>query len=167
MAEYLDGGMKKSSDEKTALIETLGTMVVRWQDATQTYDEAVGEIYGLNPAERLALSFLWPGPQTASAIARHVRLTPPAVTALIDRLEKRGFVRRKPDPNDRRKVLVEAGEEAMRVTVEAYLPLRDRGAVSLAKYSAAELRIFTSVLEDTLRIQEEMTRELLARHNKA
>jgi DNA-binding MarR family transcriptional regulator len=159
--------MKKSSDGKAALIDALGNLVVRWQDATQTYDEAVGEIYGLNAAERLALSFLWPDPQTASAIARHVRLTPAAVTALIDRLEKRGFVRRKADPTDRRKVLVEADKEAMRVTAEAYLPLRDRGAASLAKYSEEELRIFTSVLEDTLRIQEEMTRELLARHKSS
>src|ERR1700755_3561286 len=108
--------MKKSSDGKTALIEALGLVVVRWQDATQKYDEAVGEIYALSAPERLCLSFLWPDPQTASAIARHIRLTPAAVTALIDRLEKRGFVRRLLDPGDRRKVLVEGAEETRRVT---------------------------------------------------
>jgi DNA-binding MarR family transcriptional regulator len=159
--------MKKSGDGKTALIEQLGDVVVRWQDATQKYDEAVGEIYGLGPAERLCLSLLWGGPQTASAIARHIRLTPAAVTALIDRLEKRGFVRRKADPDDRRKVLVEAADEAQRVTVEAYLPLRDAGAENLAKYSEAELRLVAEVLDDSLRIQEEMTRRLLERHGKA
>jgi len=75
-----------SRDDKSALIEQLGLVIVRWQDATQKYDEAVGEIYGLSAAERLCLSFLWPGPQTASAIARETRLTPAAVTSLIDRL---------------------------------------------------------------------------------
>lgn len=158
--------MKKSSDNKTALIEALGLVVVRWQDATQKHDETVGEIYGLSAAERLCLSFLWPNPQTASAIARHIRLTPAAVTALIDRLEKRGFVRRKADPTDRRKVLVEAAEEAAKVTVEAYLPMRDKGAEALAKYSEADLKTVAAVLDDSLRIQEEMTRELLARHHK-
>jgi len=158
--------MKRSSPGKTALITELGNVVVRWQDATQKYDEAVGEIYGLGPAERLCLSFLWPGPQTASAIAREIRLTPAAVTALIDRLEKRGFVRRKADPNDRRNVVVEAAEEAQRVTVEAYLPLRDAGAENLAKYSEAELKVVADVLADSLKIQEEMTRRLLQRHGK-
>ena len=159
--------MKKSSGGKAALIEELGNVVVRWQDATQKYDEAVGEIYGLGPAERLCLSFLWRGPQTASAIAREIRLTPAAVTALIDRLEKRGFVRRKADPGDRRKVLVEAAEATQKVTAEAYLPLRDAGAESLAKYSEAELKVVAEVLDDSLRIQEEMTRRLLERHGKA
>lgn len=155
-----------SRDAKSALIEALGEVVVRWQDATQRHDEAVGEIFGLNPAERLCLSFLWDGPKAASAIARHTRLTPAAVTALIDRLEKRGFVRRLADPNDRRKVLVEAGEEARSVTEEAYLPLGEAGAALLAKYSEAELRIVSGVLTESLALQEEMTRQLLARHGK-
>src|SRR5689334_15693625 len=123
-----------SSPEQTALIDELGRLVVRWQDSTQKHDEAVGEIYGLSAAERLCLSFLWPGPQTASAIAREIRLTPAAVTALIDRLEKRGFVRRKADPTDRRKVLVESADEAHKVTAEAYLPLGAAGAELLKKY---------------------------------
>lgn len=156
----------KMSSQKAALIAELGNSVVRWQDATQRYDEAVGEIYGLGPAERLCLSFLWDEPKTASAIAAHVRLTPAAVTALIDRLEKRGFVRRTADPGDRRKVLVEAAEATRKVTEEAYLPMRDAGTKSLAKYSEAELRGFTQVLADMLAIQEEMAARLLARRPK-
>ena len=156
-----------SSDEKAALIDALGRAVVQFQDATQKYDEAVGEIFGLGPTERLALSFLWDGPKTASAIARHTRLTPAAVTALVDRLEKRGFVRRTPDPSDRRKVLVEAGAETIKITAEAYLPLRDRGAKALAKYSEAELRAVIAVMQDSLRIQDEAAQELLARHGKS
>jgi DNA-binding MarR family transcriptional regulator len=151
---------------KAELIDALGQVVVRWQDATQKYDEAVGEIFGLSAAERLCLSFLWPGPQTASAIARQVRLTPAAVTALIDRLEKRDFVRRKADPDDRRKVLVEAAEETRRVTAEAYLPLQAAGVEVLGRYSEAELKVVADVLGQTLRIQEEMTERLLQRHGK-
>lgn len=156
-----------SSPDKATLIETLGRIVVRWQDATQKYDEAVGAIYGLNASERLCLSFLWPGPQTASAIAREIRLTPAAVTALIDRLEKRGFVRRRPDPDDRRKVWVEAAEEAHRVTAEAYLPLGAAGEVLLAKYTVAELQVVEAVLTESMALQEKMTGELLARHHKS
>jgi DNA-binding MarR family transcriptional regulator len=157
---------KSSSDEKQALIDALGMTVVRWQDATQRFDETVGEIFGLGPAERLCLSFLYAGPQTPGAIARHVRLTPAAVTTLIDRLERRSFVKRSPDPNDRRKILVEAGEATMRVTAEAYLPLQQAGQKMLEKYSLAELRTMQAILADTLAIQEEMTARLLAKHGK-
>lgn len=155
------------SSRKAALIAELGATIVRWQDATQRYDEAVGEIYGIGPAERLALSLLWHGPQTASAIARHTRLTPAAVTALIDRLEARGFVRRRPDPADRRKVMVEAAEETARVTAEAYAPLQRAGEKNLGRYTEEQLRLVAELLSDSLDIQEQMTAELLSRQRKA
>jgi DNA-binding MarR family transcriptional regulator len=156
-----------SSNDKAALIDTLGRTVMRWQDATQKFDELVGQIYGLSASERLCLSFLWPGPQTASAIAREIRLTPAAVTTLVDRLEKRGFVWRKADPNDRRKVMVEAAEAAQRLTAEVYLPLGAAGARMLEKYTAAELAVVNQVLNDAMAIQEQAAVALLARHKEA
>ena len=63
-------------------------------------------------------------------------------------------------------MLVEAADETRRVTAEAYLPLRDAGAESLAKYSEAELKVVADVLADSLKIQEEMTRRLLERHGR-
>lgn len=158
--------MNKSSPDKAALIEALGNTVVRWQDATQKFDEAVGEIFGLSASERLCLSFLYGGAQTASAIARHIRLTPAAVTTLLDRLEKRGYVRRTADASDRRKVMVEAAEATHKLTREVYLPMAETGAVSLAKYSEEELRIVAAVLADSLAIQEAETVKLLKKHGR-
>ena len=158
---------QKKSSGKAALIAALGATIVRWQDATQRYDEAVGEIYGLGPADRLTLSLLWQGPQTASAIARHTRLTPAAVTSLIDRLEARGFVRRRADPGDRRKVLVEAAEETARVTNEAYAPLQKAGEKNLGRYTEEQLRLVADLLNDSLKIQDQMTADLLKRHGKS
>ena len=158
--------VNSSSDAKAELVQRLGTLIVRWQEATQRYDEEVGARFKLGPAERLCLSFLTSGPQTASAIARATRLTPAAVTSLIDRLEARNFVRRQPDPNDRRKVLVEHAEGAAKVTREAYAPLGEAGAKNLAKYSEAEIKIVAQVLNDSLSLQEDMTRRLLERHGR-
>jgi DNA-binding MarR family transcriptional regulator len=156
--------LNMSSNDKSALIDALGVTVMRWQDATQKFDELVGQIYGLSASERLCLSFLWPGAQTASAIAREIALTPAAVTTLIDRLEKRGFVRRKADPADRRKVMVEAAEAAQQLTAEVYLPLGVAGAKMLGKYTAAELDIVDRVLNEAIAIQDQAAAELVARH---
>lgn len=153
------------SSKKQTLIASIGGLIVRWQDATQKYDEAVGEFYGLSSTERLCLSFLWAGPQTASAVAREIRLTPAAITSLVDRLEARHFVCRKLDPNDRRKVLVEMAEEGERVTREAYFPIGTAGAALLTKYTEAELRVVYDVLEKSMAIQVRATDELVTRRS--
>lgn len=152
-----------SSTPKQGLIEAIGQLVVRWQDATQKFDETVGDLYGLNAAERHCLSFLWPGAQAASAIAREINLTPAAVTALIDRLEGRGLVRREPDPGDRRKVMVRATEKTAALTAETYLPLGEAGAALLSNYSDAELEVILRFGREALELQERMTDELRAR----
>jgi DNA-binding MarR family transcriptional regulator len=46
------------------------------------------------------------GPSTAGDLAKATRLTTGAITNVIDRLEKAGFVKRGPHPKDRRKVIV-------------------------------------------------------------
>jgi len=151
--------VNSSSDGKAELVQRLGTLIVRWQEATQRFDEEVGAMFQLGPAERLCLSFLTSGPQTASAIARATRLTPAAVTSLIDRLEARNFVRRRADPHDRRKVLVEAAEATAAVIEKAYAPMAIAGAASLGRRSTEELRLLTEVIEEVLAIQEQMTEQ--------
>lgn len=49
-------------------------------------------------------------PLTAGRLARLSGLSTGAVTGVIDRLERRGLVRRVRDPHDRRKVLVEVAD---------------------------------------------------------
>lgn len=50
------------------------------------------------------------GETTAGRLASGLRLTTGAVTGILDRLERRGLVRRRQDPEDRRRVLVVPGE---------------------------------------------------------
>jgi DNA-binding MarR family transcriptional regulator len=56
----------------------------------------------LNPGELKTLGALADGPQPMGAIARLLRCDASNVTWLADRLEERGFVERRPDPDDRR-----------------------------------------------------------------
>jgi DNA-binding MarR family transcriptional regulator len=149
-----------SSLSKDELIAQLGGLVMRWQDATQRYDETVGARWGLNASERLCLSFLMHGPQTASAIAAETRLTPAAVTALIDRLARRDFVRRLADANDRRKVMVELAPAAYALVEEAYAPLQAAGASMLAQYSETELAAFARILAASIAQQQQFTEQL-------
>ncbi len=152
-----------SSRSKQDVIARIGMLVMRFQDASQQFDDKVGELYDLNAAERHCLSFLVrSGPQTASAIAREIRLTPAAVTALLDRLERRGYVRRNGDPSDRRKVLVSAAEQTAALTAAVYAKSATVGDKMLARYSEAELETFAQLLAEVVDVQEQMTDELVA-----
>ena len=71
------------------------------------------------PAERLAPSLL----------AQRIVCTTGAMTKLVDRLVRTGLVRRTPDPDDRRGVLVEltpAGELVATAAAESYRVGRER-----------------------------------------
>lgn len=51
--------------------------------------------------------YLSPSPHTVRGLAETLNVAKPAVTRALDRLSDLGLVRRKPDPNDRRSVLVQ------------------------------------------------------------
>jgi DNA-binding MarR family transcriptional regulator len=65
------------------------------------------EDVGVNPTDFGSLCLLLlHGPAPAGRLAELTGLTTGAVTGVIDRLERGGFVRREVDPSDRRKVIV-------------------------------------------------------------
>src|SRR5271165_1125830 len=68
---------------------------------------------GFSPADLDALEHLEAaGPLTQRQLGERVSLTSGAITMLVDRLERGGWVRRRPHPSDRRSVLVELSAQA-------------------------------------------------------
>ncbi|HUP70663.1 MAG TPA: MarR family transcriptional regulator [Acidimicrobiales bacterium] len=80
-------------------------------------------VHGLHLATAQALSVLEGADNalTPNEIGEHLHLTSGTVTTVIDSLEKRNLVERKPHPQDRRKVLVSI-TDAGRVVLDRYLP---------------------------------------------
>lgn len=156
-----------SRKSRAELVTAIGQTMMRWQDATEAFDEAVGRLYELNSADRRCLSFVSLGPQTASAIAKETALTPASVTTLIDRLERRQLVYRRADASDRRKVLVEATDTARKLIARTYLPIAQAGAELLMQYSLKELMVIQRFLAEALALQKRMMDELIAREGQA
>src|SRR5690348_4789177 len=83
-------------------------LVRRNQVLTQMLDEAAAEYLGINTTDGRALDVIdQAGRMTAGDLARELRLSTGAVTAIVDRLERAGYARRVADPDDRRRVLIE------------------------------------------------------------
>lgn len=76
---------------------------------TLMFHQAVTELVGLGPTDMKALDLARAEQQlTAGRLAQITGLSTSATTAVLDRLERRGFVERRRDPHDRRKVVVVA-----------------------------------------------------------
>lgn len=95
---------------------------------------------GLNATDAECLDYLMEmGPSTAGALAQATGLTTGAVTSLIDRLERSGFVKRSADPNDRRKVIVSLIPERKAGITARYGKLAAAVQELLSSYSKREL----------------------------
>jgi DNA-binding MarR family transcriptional regulator len=109
-------------------------------DAVGLHGMAGAEAAGLHATEWYALSQIsLDGPLTSGELATATGLTTGATTRLIDRLERAGYVRRLPDPTDRRKVRVEAIPEALTRIDEVVTPARTKIAEVLARYTDDQL----------------------------
>lgn len=97
----------QGSAKKEAKVYELMDAVRKLTRTTLLHQHLVAESIGLHVTDAECIDFLQEmGPSTAGNLARATRLTTGAITNVIDRLEKAGFVQRQPDPKDRRKVIV-------------------------------------------------------------
>lgn len=109
---------------------------------------------GLYPGQEFLMMCLWDaGPVRQSELIRAMDLDPSTVTKMLQRLEQSGHVRRSPDPDDRRAVLVEATEQsrALHTAVErAWTDLEDLTLAGLDPAERVELARLLGRVEENL-----------------
>jgi DNA-binding MarR family transcriptional regulator len=88
------------------------------------------------------------GPVTPSALAAGTGLTSGAITAVIDRLERAGFVRRERDADDRRQVLVTATPAVAKVVAPYGEPMQREVMAVLGRYRDGELQVLREILAE-------------------
>src|SRR3954462_4271226 len=129
--------------------------------------DAVGQrfadVHGLNRTDVRALVAIMDAARrgealTAGRLGEAVDLRSASVTALVDRLEKVGHVRRVRDPEDRRRVGLEMSESAMAAGAEHFGGLARDLTAAMAGYTDEELAVVRRFLE-------EMT-AVIARHSR-
>jgi DNA-binding MarR family transcriptional regulator len=92
-------------------------------------------------------------------LAQRCVMTAPALTELVDSLERDGLARRLEDPNDRRVVLVELTPRGRRELDRFRDHMRERVARVLSKMSAEKRAHLRSALADLHDAMEAITRE--------
>lgn len=143
---------------RQALIDAAGVAMHAYQRSTQAFDDAVARALGLNTTDLRCLDWLVDRPRTAGEIAAATGLSSAATTTLIDRLERKGYVRRVPDPSDRRRVLVEMTRQGAERVGRFYGPLVAEGARLFDGVPREQIEAMTRWLE--------AARELTDRHRQ-
>ncbi|MBE9052727.1 MarR family transcriptional regulator [Nostocales cyanobacterium LEGE 11386] len=129
---------------------------------TLMFHAAIAERVGLSATEHKALDLLGrSGPLTAGQLAELTRLTTGAITGLIDRLEKVGFVRRERDPSDRRKVVIYPVMEKIEAEIAPlFASMSQQMEKLLSDYSDEELAIIQDFVTQSIAVLQEETAKL-------
>jgi DNA-binding MarR family transcriptional regulator len=78
---------------------------------------------------------------TPGRLGEELNLTSPSVTALLDRLERQGHLRRVRDQHDRRRVTLEIEPQALALGAEFFGPLNRELLAAMDTFSDAELQV--------------------------
>jgi DNA-binding MarR family transcriptional regulator len=148
--------------KREELLAALGGGFRRLSAAAILFHQAVADRLGLNITDHKCADILCQnGPMTAGDLAERTGLTTGAVTGVIDRLEKAGFVRRAKDPADRRRVIVEPFPERIEREVgPLFASMAQRAAEMCAGYTVRELAVILDFTSRASQVSYEETRKL-------
>lgn len=109
---------------------------------------AVSRKLGLNITDMECLSLLSiKGLASPTELAKYTGMTTGAATAMLDRLEAAGFITRKPNPTDRRGVVVEVNPQSTKAMSAVFAGAQAAQRSVIEGYSPAELQIIIDFLE--------------------
>ena len=159
-------GNTKSSE----ILRQLGDLARKFSTQTVFLHEAIAQTSGLNATDTRCLSLIRFHPGgfvTAGWLSDMAGLTTGAITHILDRLEKRRFIERVRDTEDRRKVFVRIRPESFAELEAQYEALGRSYRSVIEQYSDSELRLITDYLEKMSELTERlMTDTITARRSE-
>ncbi|MEU7480896.1 MarR family transcriptional regulator [Lentzea sp. NPDC042327] len=144
----------------TQLLDEVLRAVARWQIPVIQFNGMLAERLGMNWTDLQALFVLAnDGPATPGELAKRVNLTSGSASRMIERLVRAGYVRRVPDPHDRRKVVIEPDDDAVRRVGGLYDSLNERHLADLGSFDETELAAVLRFLRTAAARTEEQIRQ--------
>lgn len=122
-----------SKSRREAAIERMADVMREFMARAVLFQDAVARHGGINSTDMQAVGLLMSeGPATPGELAERTGLTAGgAITAVVDRLERAGYVSRERDAADRRRVIVSANADTV---LERVGPIYGRVAQRWADY---------------------------------
>jgi DNA-binding MarR family transcriptional regulator len=138
---------KTRGTTRAQILEAFSRVGREHSDATVLFHATMASLLNLHPTDYKTLGILERlGPISAGEIASHSGLATASVTNLLDRLERKGFVRRVRDTEDRRRVLVEPIVDRLSGARSRFASTRRSLAHLVERYSDHDLAVITDFL---------------------
>lgn len=151
------------AESRAALMQELEIAMRRSSAQGVMYGQAVANMAGISNSDMECMDILHlEGRVTAGRLAEVTGLTTGAITGVVDRLEKAGYVRRERDESDRRKVFISVVEEKAEEIGKFYVPMQQAMQKLWSSYSEDELRLLLRFANDGHRGVLEATEALKA-----
>ena len=152
----------KEKKTKDAVIYDLMTAVRRLTRSSMMLQYAIAEKMKLNATDAECIDFLMEmGPSTAGDLAKVTRLTTGAITSVIDRLEKAGFVKRESDPKDRRKVIIRFIPKKHKKTKQYYSEMAADVYELFSSYNESKLKSLLKYTDSLADIFKQHTEKII------
>lgn len=137
------------SRDKEVLLRQLIEGLHRYGMRTSTFQQNMAQKMGVVHTDLKTANILnETGPITAGELSKITGLSTGSVTALVDRLEKAGYVRRERDKSDRRRVMIEPVPERHKEIMNHYKSLEVRINQLGERYEGHELKLILTFLSD-------------------
>lgn len=150
-----------AAGKRQALTAAVGAALRAYQRAVDAFDDAAAATLGIARSDLRCLDVLLERRSTTPGeLADALGLTSGSVTAMLDRLETLGYLRRAPVAADRRRVDVRPTPAALRAVGKLWGPLAGEGGRLMGHYSTAELEVLMDVLRRARELQETHTRRI-------
>ena len=148
------GASAKAPQDRARLIEEVTAAGRESSLVSVMFHTAISAKRGLSATESKTLDRLErDGPHTAKELAARSGLAPASVTGLVDRLAEKGFVRRVPDPEDRRRVRVESVPERQAELAGLFQPFTEEMFALYEAYTDEELATVRRFLLEAAEVQ--------------
>lgn len=136
----------RAEDSSPTSRKEVGELLRRLTSDLQEVGRDFGRRHEMNSSDVRALVLVMDAqrrgvPIGPSAIAAQLGMTGASVTALVDRLEVVGHLSRRPDPHDRRRIVLEVGAEAQRLGGQYFGALQERIDAATGDFSDQDLAI--------------------------
>lgn len=145
---------QRNTPERPGLLAELADTSRLYMASYALFNQAVADHLSLHPTDVQCLNLLSlePGPVTTGRIAELTGLTTGSATRLVDRLERAGYVSRRRDTGDRRKVLVATVPERMARFGEVWDTLRAPWGAMFDAYDDAEIALLITHMRRTIEL---------------
>jgi DNA-binding MarR family transcriptional regulator len=133
--------------DRRALVSQVLQESRRMSTRTVVFHAAIADRLGLNASDHKCVDLICNdmGPITAGRLAEITGLSSGAITGVIDRLERAGFVCREHDAEDRRRVLIKATERAAGLR-QLFVPMMQSMTELCESYGDAELTLIVEFM---------------------